>query len=394
MRYWSSNSIFILIDKFFITHRSPIFLGYLWNFGVFAFLCLFIQILTGLFLAMHYNGSTAEAFNSVEHIMRDVNNGWFLRYTHANGASFFFIAVYIHVLRGMYYGSFVKPRQHIWYVGSIILLLLILTAFLGYVLPWGQISFWAATVITNMVSAVPFVGTDIVTWIWGGFSVGGPTLTRFYALHYLFPFVILALVLFHIFLLHKHGSNNPQGIEPRIDDNFFFPYYIVKDIYAIILFFIALSFVIFFYPNTLGHPDNYIPANPLVTPTHIVPEWYFLPFYAILRSIPDKLYGVVAMVASIISLGLIPVTQQPYVTSMEFRPASRFFFWWFVNCAVVLGWIGSQTAKYPYVEIGQLATGFYFFYFWILMPFIIALENEIGFNKENSNEFSLQPPLS
>jgi quinol-cytochrome oxidoreductase complex cytochrome b subunit len=378
MRYWTSNSIFSLINNYFIIHRSPIFLGYLWNFGVFAFLCLFIQILTVLFLAIHYNASTLEAFNSVEHIIRDVNNGWFLRYTHANGASFFFITVYIHVLRGMYYGSFVKPRQHIWYVGSIILLLIILTAFLGYVLPWGQMSFWAATVITNMVSAIPFFGSDIVNWIWGGFSVGGPTLTRFYALHYLIPFVILVLVLFHIFLLHKHGSNNPHGIETRIDDNFFFPYYILKDIYAIVLFFFVFSIVVFFYPNTLGHPDNYIPANPLVTPSHIVPEWYFLPFYAILRSIPDKLYGVIAMVGAIISIGLIPMTQQPYVISMEFRPLSRLFFWCFVNCAVILGWIGSQTAKYPYVEIGQIATAFYFFYFWILIPFVISIENEVS----------------
>ncbi len=379
MRYWSSNSIFILIDNFFITHKTPIFLGYFWNFGVFAFLCLFIQIITGLFLAIHYNGNTLDAFNSVEHIMRDVNNGWFLRYAHANGSSFFFITVYIHVFRGMYYGSFTNPRQPVWYVGTIILLLIILTAFLGYVLPWGQMSFWAATVITNMVSAVPFVGSDIVTWIWGGFSVGGPTLTRFYALHYLLPFVILALVLFHIYLLHKHGSTNPYGIETHVDENFFFPYYIVKDIYAIILFFMGLSFLVFFYPNALGHPDNYIPANPLVTPAHIVPEWYFLPFYAILRSIPDKLYGVIAMVGAIVSLGLIPLFQRPYIKSMEFRPASRFFFWWFLNCSMILGWIGSQTAKFPYVEIGQGATVFYFFYFWVLAPFVIALENFVGY---------------
>ena len=379
MTIFKTRCHYLPIDNFFITHKSPIFLGYFWNFGVFAFLCLFIQIITGLFLAIHYNGNTLDAFNSVEHIMRDVNNGWFLRYSHANGASFFFITVYIHVFRGMYYGSFASPRQPVWYIGTIILLLIILTAFLGYVLPWGQMSFWAATVITNMVSAVPFIGSDIVTWIWGGFSVGGPTLTRFYALHYLLPFVILALVLFHIYLLHKHGSTNPYGMETRIDENFFFPYYIVKDIYAIILFFIALSFLVFFYPNLLGHPDNYIPANPLVTPAHIVPEWYFLPFYAILRSIPDKLYGVIAMVGAIVSLGLIPLFQKPYIKSMEFRPVSRFFFWWFVNCSLVLGWIGSQTAKFPYVEIGQWATAFYFFYFWILAPFVVALENFAGY---------------
>lgn len=378
MRYWRNNTIFSIIDAIFVTHRSPIFLGYFWNFGVFAFLCLAIQLITGLFLAMHYISDTASAFNSVEHIMRDVNNGWFLRYTHANGASFFFIAVYIHVFRGLYYGSFTHPRKSVWYVGTIILFLMIGTAFLGYVLPWGQMSYWAATVITNLLSAVPLIGRDLVVWVWGGYSVGGPTLTRFYALHYLLPWVILVLVFLHIYLLHKVGSGNPQGIDGLVDDETFFPYYIVKDLYAVLLFFMAFAFVVFFYPNALGHPDNYVPANPLVTPTHIVPEWYFLPFYAILRSIPNKMLGVFFIIFAIISIGLIPVLHKPNIRSIEFRPASRFLFWWFVWCCVILGWIGSQTAKYPYIEIGQAATFFYFTYFWFFAPIIIYAENVRG----------------
>jgi quinol-cytochrome oxidoreductase complex cytochrome b subunit len=364
MRVWSLNTVTHIIDILFIKHRSPIFLGYLWNFGVFSFLCLFIQIFTGLFLAMHYIPDTLQAFGSVEHIMRDVNNGWFLRYTHANGASFFFIAVYIHMFRGLYYGSFTEPRQAVWYVGSVILLLMILTAFLGYVLPWGQMSYWAATVITNMLSALPIVGKSLVTWVWGGYSVGAPTLTRFYALHFLLPMVLVVLVFYHVYLLHQVGSNSPLGIEAGVDDKPFYPYYIAKDIFAIILFFLPFAFIIFFYPNTLGHPDNYIPANPLVTPSHIVPEWYFLPFYAILRSIPDKVLGVLAMGFSIVSLALVPAVQRPFIRSLEFRPISRVVYWWFLHCCLVLGWIGSQLAKYPYVQIGQAATFFYFFYFW------------------------------
>ena len=378
MRIWSINPILNIVDTLFVKHRSPIFLGYLWNFGVFSFLCLFIQIFTGLFLAMHYVPDTNEAFNSVEHIMRDVNNGWFLRYTHANGASFFFIAVYIHVFRGLYYGSFTHPRQAVWYVGSIILLLMILTAFMGYVLPWGQMSYWAATVITNMLSALPVVGKSLVEWVWGGYSVGGPTLTRFYALHYLMPFVILVLVFYHIYLLHRVGSSNGMGIQTRVDDKPFYPYYIAKDIFAIILFFMPFAFFVFFYPNALGHPDNYVPANPLVTPSHIVPEWYFLPFYAILRSIPNKVAGVIAMGLSIVSIALVPAVQKPFIRSIEFRPTSRFFYWWFFFCCVVLSWIGSQLAKYPYTEIGQISTIFYFAYFWLIMPVVIYLENQFG----------------
>jgi quinol-cytochrome oxidoreductase complex cytochrome b subunit len=378
MRVWSLNTVTHIIDILFIKHRSPIFLGYLWNFGVFSFLCLFIQIFTGLFLAMHYIPDTLQAFGSVEHIMRDVNNGWFLRYTHANGASFFFIAVYIHMFRGLYYGSFTEPRQAVWYVGSVILLLMILTAFLGYVLPWGQMSYWAATVITNMLSALPIVGKSLVTWVWGGYSVGAPTLTRFYALHFLLPMVLVVLVFYHVYLLHQVGSNSPLGIEAGVDDKPFYPYYIAKDIFAIILFFLPFAFIIFFYPNTLGHPDNYIPANPLVTPSHIVPEWYFLPFYAILRSIPDKVLGVLAMGFSIVSLALVPAVQRPFIRSLEFRPISRVVYWWFLHCCLVLGWIGSQLAKYPYVQIGQAATFFYFFYFWALMPAVIYFENTYG----------------
>ncbi len=249
---------------------------------------------------------------------------------------------------------------------------------MGYVLPWGQISYWAATVITNFLTALPVVGQLLVRWVWGGYSVGGPTLTRFYALHYLLPWVILVLVFFHIYLLHKTGSGNPHGFERGIDDEPFYPYYIIKDIYAILLFFIAFSVVVFFYPNALGHPDNYVPANPLVTPSHIVPEWYFLPFYTILRSIPNKLFGVCAILFAIISIGLVPFAQRPNIRSIEFRPSSRFFFWWLLACCVILAWIGSQTAKYPYVGIGQYATTFYFLYFWVIAPVIIYWENVLG----------------
>jgi ubiquinol-cytochrome c reductase cytochrome b subunit len=324
---------------------------------------------------MHYIADVNEAFDSVEHIMRDVNNGWFLRYVHANGASFFFITVYIHILRGLYYGSFTYPRRGVWYVGGVILFLMIATAFMGYVLPWGQMSYWAATVIISLFSAIPFFGPEIVKWIWGGYSVGAATLTRIYSLHYLLPWVLLVAVFFHIYLLHKVGSNNPMGIEVRIDDGQFYPYYILKDLYAILVFFIIFSFVVFFYPNFLGHPDNYVKANPLVTPTHIVPEWYFLPFYAILRSIPNKLIGVLGMVFSIVSIGLIPLVWKPLIRSMEFRPISRYFFWWFLAILIVLTWIGSQPVEVPYSDIGYYATICYFFYIWLLAPFVIAIEN-------------------
>lgn len=309
-------------------HPSTINLTYFWNFGIYATFCLIIQIITGIFLAMHYIPDINLAFNSVEHIMTDVNYGWLLRYVHANGASMFFILVYIHTFRGLYYSSFVFPRQLLWVVGVILLLLMIITAFLGYVLPWGQMSFWGATVITNLVSAVPKIGNFIVTWLWGGPSINQATLNRFYSFHYLLPFIIFALVVVHILLLHEFGSNSAIGfgLGVPLDFQTFYPFFLIKDFYGVLLFFMFFSVFVFFMPNALGHPDNYILANPLVTPTHIVPEWYFLPFYAILRAVPDKLGGVIAMLAAILVLIALPYILFPEVRIMAFRPFSKFFF--------------------------------------------------------------------
>lgn len=358
-----------------VKYPAPINLTYLWNFGIYALVCLAIQLVTGIALAMHYTANLDLAFLSVEHIMRDVNYGWLLRYLHANGASMFFIVVYIHTFRGIYYGSFTYPRQSLWIVGVIILLLMIITAFMGYVLPWGQMSFWGATVITNLFSAIPFFGTEIVTWLWGGFSIDNATLTRFYSLHYLLPFVIVAFVGLHLILLHNSGSNNPLGVSFSSEGGIvFMPYYVIKDLYGIILFLMFFSVFLFFMPNLLGHPDNYIQANPMVTPPHIVPEWYFLPFYAILRSIPDKLAGVIALAFAIISLFLLPLLHKPEVRSMVMRPLSRAMFWWFVVICILLGWLGSKPVNYPYLELGQIITLSYFAYFFLYSPSIISLE--------------------
>jgi ubiquinol-cytochrome c reductase cytochrome b subunit len=317
---------------------------------------------------MHYIPDINLAFLSVEHIMRDVNSGWLLRYVHANGASMFFLVVYVHILRGFYYGSFLHPRQFLWSSGVIILLLMILTAFLGYVLPWGQMSFWAATVITNLASAVPYVGDSIVLWLWGGFAVDQATLNRFFSLHYLFPFIIAALAFIHVIFLHEHGSNNPLGISAKIDQIPFTPYFTIKDFLGVVLFLMIFSVFVFFYPNVLGHSDNYIPANPLVTPTHIVPEWYFLPFYAMLRSIPNKLIGVLVLVFSIIIMCIVPFSFLLSPTSRLFiySPLYKLLFWlFFFNC-LILGWIGGKSIETPYYEIGQAATLFYFMFFFFL----------------------------
>jgi len=326
-------------------------------------------------LAMHYAPEQTLAFFSVEHIMRDVNYGWLLRYIHANGASMFFIVVYIHTFRGLYYGSFTHPREALWCVGVIILLLMILTAFMGYVLPWGQMSFWGATVITNLFSAIPFFGPDIVTFLWGGFSVDNATLTRFYALHFFLPFVIVALVLLHLYFLHLSGSNNPLGISFSGDGgNTFSPYYLIKDLYGVFLFIVFFAIFLFLAPNVLGHPDNYIPANPMVTPVHIVPEWYFLPFYAILRSIPDKLAGVLALGFAIFSLIILPFIHKPEVRSMRFRPLSKAAFWFFLLVCIALGWLGAKPIENPYLIFGQSCSLLYFLYFYIIAPGIIHME--------------------
>jgi quinol-cytochrome oxidoreductase complex cytochrome b subunit len=346
-----------------ISYPAPITLNYNYNFGIYALVVLGLQIITGIFLVTFYCSNSSLAFLSVEHIMRDIPYGWFIRYMHANGASFFFIVVYAHLVRGLFYGSYFFPRRLLWCSGVIILLLMILTSFLGYVLPWGQMSYWAATVITNLASTVPFFGSNIVKWLWSGFSVDNPTLSKFFALHYLFPFIILGLVMLHLALLHKGGSSNPLGIKRSLDEIPFHPYYTLKDGYSVIIFIAIIIFFVAFIPNKLGHPDNYIPANPEQTPEHIVPEWYFLPFYAILRSIPNKLFGVIALVASIITLLLLPFVDRPLLRSSIFKPfVSKLNILFVANC-LVLGYIGQSPLEEPFLTLGKLSTLFFFVYF-------------------------------
>ncbi len=374
MRFVKRNPLIQAVYHAAVSYKPPITLNYFWNFGVLALFCLIIQLITGIFLAMHYVASPEQAFNSVEHIMRDVNYGWLLRYLHANGASMFFLVVYVHLFRSLYYGSYMYPRQFLWCSGVIILLIMILTAFMGYVLPWGQMSYWAATVITKLASAIPYIGDYIVYWLWGGFSVGGPTLNRFFSFHYLLPFILTALVIGHILILHEVRSNNPTGINSP-DYIQFTPYYTIKDVLGIILFWMFFSFFLYYAPNYLGHPDNYIKANPMVTPGHIVPEWYFLPFYGILRSVPDKLTGVVLLLSSIIALLTLPFYAKSKVRSSTFRSLHKIFFWFFFSDSLILGWIGGKGIEQPFYLIGQIATFFYFFYLLILIPTIIYLEN-------------------
>lgn len=356
-------------------YPAPLNLSYLWNFGVYSIVALFIQIISGILLAMHYVSDIAYAFSSVEHIMRDVSFGWFLRYIHSNGASIFFIVVYVHIFRGLYYGSFMYPRFLLWVVGCSILLLMIVTAFLGYVLPWGQMSFWAATVITNLFSAFPIIGFDIVTWLWGGYSVGGPTLTKFFSLHYFFPFFIFFLVVLHILLLHLDGSNNPIGIKLISEYIAFFPYFSIKDLFGLLFYFFFFFNFILILPNELGHSDNYIEANPMVTPSHIVPEWYFLPFYAILRAVPDKFAGVLSLFLAIASLFLVPFFLRSNVRVVAFRPVSKFSFWYFAFLCLQLGWFGSTVASFPFVEMSQTFT-FLYFSFFIKLSRLVAFFEE------------------
>lgn len=376
---WNKNPLLAFVNSHIIDYPTPINLNYFWSFGSLAGLCLVIQIITGVFLAMHYAANIDIAFNSVEHIMRDVNNGWLIRYFHSNGASMFFIVVYLHIFRGLYYGSYSYPRGHLWASGVIIFLCMMATAFMGYVLPWGQMSFWGATVITNLFSAIPVIGSTIVEWLWGGFSVDNATLNRFFSLHYLLPFLIAGLALSHLSLLHLSGSNNPLGINFNVTSIPFYPYFYVKDLYAFLIMFFFLSLLVFFYPNLLGHPDNYIPANSLVTPAHIVPEWYFLPFYAILRSIPNKLGGVIAMVGAILILLLLPYLNLSKVRNTLFRPIFGFFYWCLFFNFIFLGWIGQKPVEVPFIEIGMLGTFFYFVYFLILIPVIGFLEFELTY---------------
>ncbi len=377
MRIIKQNSIFNIAYNSGIVYPAPSNITYFWNFGIFALACLAIQIITGILLAMHYVPNIDLAFNSVEHIMRDVNYGWLIRYVHANGASLFFISVYTHLFRGLYYGSYIYPREFLWCSGVIILLLMIVTGFFGYVLPWGQMSFWGATVITNVASTIPIVGEQLVIWLWGGFAVANPTLNKFYSLHYLMPFVILALVMLHLIFLHEYGSSNPLGINFKVDQIPFNPYFTIKDFYSIIYFFMFFSILIFFSPNLLGHPDNYIPANPESTPTHIVPEWYLLPFYAILRSIPNKLGGVIALFLSIVVIFLLPFLNNSNIRVSLFRPIYKFSFWFFLIDCLLLGWIGAKPIESPYLIIGQIATSFYFIYILLIIPFINSIESII-----------------
>jgi ubiquinol-cytochrome c reductase cytochrome b subunit len=366
-----------LMHSSFVVYPTPKNLNYFWTFGGILSLMLGVQIITGIVLVMHYTPHVDYAFQSVEHIMRDVNWGWFMRYTHANGASMFFIAVYIHMLRGLYFGSYKAPREVLWILGVVIFLLMMATAFMGYVLPWGQMSFWGATVITNLFSAIPVVGTSITTWLWGGYSVDNPTLNRFFSLHYLLPFMIAAVVALHVWALHVSGQNNPTGVEVKDvkrDTVPFTPYATIKDGFAMVVFLAFFSWFIFYVPNYLGHPDNYIDANPMVTPAHIVPEWYFLPFYAILRAIPDKLGGVIAMFGSIAVLAFLPWLDTSRVKSANYRPVYRVFFWVFVMCGIGLGYLGAMPAEGGYVIASRILTVYYFAFFLIIMPLLGLFE--------------------
>ena len=372
---WSDHVLLSVGSNHINYYPTPINITYFWSFGSLAGLALVIQILSGVFLAMHYTPEVTLAFLSVEHIMRDVPEGFLLRYIHANGASMFFLIVYIHMFRGLYYGSYAYPRAHLWLSGCTIFVLMMATGFMGYVLPWGQMSLWGATVITNLFSAIPVAGPYIVEWLWGGFSVDNPTLNRFFSLHYLLPFLIAGMALAHLALLHVDGSNNPLGIDSKVDKLNFYPYFYVKDLMAFYCFIALFSFFVLYYPNSLGHPDNYIEADPLVTPAHIVPEWYFLPFYAILRSIPDKLGGVLAMGLSLVCLFLIALISNTKVRSCRFRFLQQKLFWMIFMDYLILGWIGQKEVETPYIEVGQIATVFYFFYFLILTPLVEQIES-------------------
>lgn len=371
-----------LMHDTMLTFPTPRNLNIWYTFGGILTFCLAVQLATGIVLSMHYTPDTRFAFDSVEHIMRDVNYGWFLRYVHANGASMFFLAVYIHMFRGLFYGSYKAPREVIWILGVILYILMMATAFLGYTLPWGQMSFWAATVITSLFGAIPIIGEPVVSWLWGGFSVDNPTLQRFFSLHYLLPFVIAGVVGLHIWALHVPGNNNPLGIEVKssADTLPFHPYYTVKDAFYLICFVIVMMAFVFYAPNVLGHPDNYQEGNPLVTPPHIVPEWYFLPFYAILRSIPDKLFGVIALFGAMATLIFVPWLDTSRVRSASFRPVYKQFFWILVLDCIVLGYAGSQpvdamlAGSIPLLWVARLGTFYYFAHFWIIMPIVGIFE--------------------
>jgi len=380
MQFRKENPILSIVNGLIVDLPAPANLSYMWNFGSLLGVCLVVQIATGIFLAMHYCADVSLAFASVDHIMRDVNYGFLLRYFHANGASMFFLCLYFHIGRGLYYGSYAKVE--VWNVGVVIFILTMATAFIGYVLPWGQMSFWGATVITNLLSAIPYIGTDVVQWVWGGFSVSNATLNRFFSLHYLLPFLLAALGVVHLICLHVDGSNNPIGVRSDLDKVPFHTYYTSKDWYGIVAFVLFFCSLVYLAPNLLGDPENFIQANPLVTPVHIQPEWYFLFAYAILRSIPNKLGGVVAMFASLLVLFLLPWIHTSRLRGLTFRPLARLAFWFLIADFLLLTWIGSQPVEEPFILIGQLASIFYFGYFLVLGPLLGYIENRLLFPKK------------
>jgi ubiquinol-cytochrome c reductase cytochrome b subunit len=371
--------IFSYIEKEYHTFPTPRNFNYFWNFGAIATVMLVLMIVTGIVLATNYTPHVSMAFDSVERIMRDVPSGWMIRYMHMTGASFFFAAVYVHIFRGLYYGSYKAPRELLWILGVVILLLMMATAFMGYVLPWGQMSFWGATVITNLFSAIPVVGDSIVTWLWGGFAVDNPTLNRFFALHYLLPFIIVGVVALHVVALHIHGSNNPLGIDPKgpQDTVPFHPYYTMKDGFGVICFLIVYAIFVFFLPNALGEAVNYVPANPLVTPNEIVPEWYLLPFYAILRAVPDKLGGVLCMFGAIAVLFVVPWLDTSRVRSCTFRPIYKWFVFVLVADVLMLGVCGAHPPEGWYVPLSRIGTIYYFFHFLVLLPVLGKIERPL-----------------
>jgi len=378
---WNKNYLLGFLDSHLIHYPTPINLTYAWSFGSTAGICLVIQIVSGIFLAMHYTPNIDLAFSSVEYIMRDVPNGWLIRYIHANGASMFFISVYGHIFRGLYYGSYMQPRQLLWCSGVLLFLLMMATAFIGYVLPWGQMSFWGATVITKMFTAIPGIGEPLVTWLWGGYVINNATLNRFFSLHFVLPFVIVGLTVVHLALLHRDGSNNPLGTDSAASKISFYPYFFLKDLTAFFIFMSFFIFFIFYSPNTLGHPVNYIPADPMHTPSHIVPEWYFLPFYAMLRSVPDKVGGIITMGGAIVILFSIPFFNTSEIRSTSFRPLFKFCYWLLVADFLVLIWSGEQSLNEKSVVylmfVSQTATLYYFIFFIVLIPLVGLIESKL-----------------
>ena len=389
MRVLKVHSILKLANSYIIDSPQPSNINYFWNIGSLLGFCLVIQIVTGVTLGMHYTPNIYEAFDSVEHIMRDVNNGWFIRYCHANTASAFFALVYLHISRGLYYGSYRAPRTIVWSIGVIIFVLMVATAFLGYVLPYGQMSLWGATVITNLMSAIPWIGQDIVEFIWGGFSVNNATLNRFFSLHFVLPFVLAGLAAVHLLTLHVSGSSNPVGVTGNLDRIPFAPYYIFKDLITIFAFIFVLSLFVFFMPNVLGDSENYVMANPMQTPAAIVPEWYLLPFYAILRSIPNKLLGVIAMFTAILILLTMPISDFSRLRGAQFKPLSKMVFFIFIANFFILMTLGAKHVESPFIEFGQISTVLYFSYFIIILPLICLIENTVVFFSNNKSSNSL-----